>query len=156
MSIEALPRHRAMLTLPKRCLVVILSPSAPERRPIDLLISRMVEMKSSAKPPRVSATRGMHVKPIERQLVQLEEASLRWTPTWRAWPWVRVVLDIVRDWRGEITWTSRVAGRPLVQLGSRTSAGREAESGTSPNRLVHCELCNEAFGNSWRVHTNLP
>ncbi len=32
--------------------------------------------------------------------------------------------------RGEITWTSRAAG--LVQLGRRTSAGREAESGISP------------------------
>ncbi len=58
-----------MLTLPKRCLVVVLSPSAPDRRPIDLPISRMVEMKSSAKPPRVSATRGMHVRPIERHAV---------------------------------------------------------------------------------------
>ncbi len=33
---------------------MVLSPSAPDRRPIDL---RMVEMKSSANPPRVSATR---------------------------------------------------------------------------------------------------
>ncbi len=130
MSIEAFPCQRAMLTLPKRCFVVVLSPSAPDRRPIDLPISRMVEMKSSARPPRVSATRGMHVRPIERQLWRLE-ASLRWTPTWRAWPWVHAASDIVRDWRGEMTWTSRAAWRPLVQLGSRTSAGREAESGIS-------------------------
>ncbi len=114
-SIEALPRQRAMLTLPKRCLVVVLSPSAPDRRPIDLPISRMVEMKSSAKPPRVSATRGMHVRPIERQLGRLE-ASLRWTPTWRAWPWVRAASDSVRDWRGEIT--SR-AGQSTVSLRMR-------------------------------------
>ena len=99
MSIEALPHHRAILTLPKRCLVVTMSQSAPERRPIDRPISRMVETKSSAKPPRVSATRGMYVKPIERQLGRLE-ASLCWTPTWRAWPWVRAASDNVRDWRG--------------------------------------------------------
>ncbi len=70
MSIEALPRHRAidLLTLPKRCR------SAPERRPIDWPISRMVETKSSAKPPRVSATRGMH-EPTERQLGRSEASS---------------------------------------------------------------------------------
>ncbi len=128
---EAFPRQRAMLTLPKRCLMVTESRSAPERRQIDRPISRMVEMKSSAKPPRVSATRGMHVIPTDLQLGRLE-ASLRWTPTWRAWPWVLAASDSVRDWRGEMTWTSRAAGRPLIQLGRRTSAGREAESGTSP------------------------
>ncbi len=114
MSMEALPRHRA---LPKRCLVVTMSRSTPERRQIDWPISWMVETKSSAKPPRV-ATRGMHDKPTERQLGRLE-ASLRWMPTRRTWPWVRAAPDNVRGWRGEITWTSR-------------AAGREAESGTSP------------------------
>ena len=115
-------RQRAMLTLPKRCLIVTESRSAPERIKIDRLISRMVEI------PRVSATRGMHVIPTDLQLGRLE-ASLRWTPTWRAWPWVLAASDSVRDWRGEITWMSRAAGRPLIQLGRRTSAGREAESG---------------------------
>ncbi len=85
MSMVVLPRQRAILTLPKRCLAVTMSQSAPERRQIGRPISRMVETKSSSKPPRVSATRGMQVKPTERQLGRLE-ASLCWTPTWRAWP----------------------------------------------------------------------
>ncbi len=67
MSIEALPRQRAiiMLTLPKRCLVVVLSPSVPDRRPCN-------------------------VRPIEGRL----EASLRWTPTCRAWPLVRAASNL--------------------------------------------------------------
>ena len=34
--------------------------------------------------------------------------------------------------RGEVTWTSRAAGRPLLQTGRRMSAGLERESGTTP------------------------
>ncbi len=98
----------------------------------------MVEMKSSAKPPRVSATRGTHDRPASRQYWRLE-ASLRWTPTCRACPWVCAASDRVRGWRGEMTWTSRA---PLDQLGRRTSAGRALDSairGAQSGRLSSLE-----------------
>ncbi len=99
-SIEALPRHKAKLTLLKRCLVVSVSRTAPDRRRIDRPITWIVEMKSSAKPPRVSATRGTQDRPARQY--------------WRS------------------TWTSRAAGRPLDQLGRRTSAGRALDSAIRP------------------------
>ena len=91
MSIEALPRHRV-------CSLSVFSCDFVSDQLIDLPMSRMVETKSSAKPPRVSAT--SHVKPIERQLGRLEASG------------------------GQLTLDAH--------LGRRTSAGREAESGTSP------------------------
>ena len=56
-----------------------------------LPIERMMAMESSANrprvsanPPRVSATTGMKSTPAERQ-AERWDASLRWTPTCRAW-----------------------------------------------------------------------
>ena len=45
----------------------------------------MMEMVSSASPPKVSATSGMKSVPEEGQAERLE-VSLRFTPTCRAWP----------------------------------------------------------------------
>ncbi len=42
--------------------------SEPERRRRDRPMALIVAMKSSAKPPRVSATRGIQARPLERQL----------------------------------------------------------------------------------------
>ena len=91
----------------------------------------MVEMVSSARPPSVSATKGTKSVPEERQAERLE-ASLRWTPTCRAWPGVRAASATVRTCSGLITCTSRAAGRPRLQLGRKTSAGRACEPGTRP------------------------
>ena len=77
-------------------------------RPMALI----VKMESSERPPRVSATRGMHVHsaPTARQAERLE-ASLRRVPTCKAWPGVKAASARVSCWRGEITCTSRAAGR---------------------------------------------
>ena len=90
---------------------------------------RMVEMVSSANPPRVSATTGMKSTRAERQ-AERWHASLRWMPTRRAWPGVEAASCKVCCWRGEIMWTSSAAGRPRLQVGS-TSTGLEWESGTT-------------------------
>ena len=87
-------------------------------------------MESSANPPRVSATTGMTSTPAERQ-AERWDASLRWTPTCRAWPGVEAALCKVSCWRGEITCTSSAAGRPRLQVGRSMSAGLEWESGTT-------------------------
>ncbi len=79
MEVLNLPRHRAILALPKRCLVMTMFRSAPERRQIDRPISRMVEMKSSAKLPRVSATRVMHVKDMRMRKIRYRVIDLRGT-----------------------------------------------------------------------------
>ena len=89
------------------------------------LMEVMVEIVSSARPPSVSATKGTKSVPEERQAERLE-ASLRWTPTCRAWP------ATVRTCSGLITCTSRAAGRPRLQLGRKMSAGRACEPGTRP------------------------
>ena len=77
--------------------MVTMSRSMPECRQIDRLISRMVETKSSAKPPRVSATRGMQVKPTSGSWGD-------WKPAYVGRPLgERGPGSNVRDWRGEIT-----------------------------------------------------
>ena len=53
-------------------------------RPMALI----VKIESSERPPRVSATRGMHSAPAARQAERLE-ASLRRVPTCKAWPGVK-------------------------------------------------------------------
>ena len=77
--------HRARLIRPKRWWVGSDSRSEPEQRRRDRPIALIVAIKSSAKPPRVSATRGMQSRPLERQLggsqqacaeLQLEERDL--------------------------------------------------------------------------------
>ena len=77
--------------------MVTMSRSMPECRQIDRPISRMVETKSSAKPPRVSATRGMQVKPTSGSWGD-------WKPAYVGRPLgERGPGSNVRDWRGEIT-----------------------------------------------------
>ena len=65
MNIKGLPVHRARLDLPKRWQVGSESWSEPEQRRRDRPIALIVAMKSSGKPPRVSATRGMQARPLE-------------------------------------------------------------------------------------------
>ena len=96
-------------------------------RPMALI----VKIESSERPPRVSATRGMHSAPAARQAERLE-ASLRRVPTCKAWPGVKAASARVSCWRGEITCTSRAAGLPWHQFGSDMSAGLERELGTNP------------------------
>ena len=103
----------------------------PARSAIAWPRERMVWMASSARPPNASATMGMHSTPASRQAGRLE-ASLRCTPTWRAWPGVTEASGRVCCWRELITWMSRAAGRPLLQQGRNTSAGREREPGAKP------------------------
>ena len=127
----AFPRHKAMATLPKRCLVVVVCSSEPALTLTALPIEEMVVMVSSASPPRVSATKGTKSIPEERQAERLE-VSFRWTPSCKAWPGVTEASDTVRSWSGLITWTSNAAGRPQFQLGRRISAGRDRELGNRP------------------------
>ena len=71
-----MPCHRAMATLPKRCLEEIEGLDELDRRPMAL----MVQIESSKRPPRVSATSGMHSAPTARQAERLE-ANFRRVPT---------------------------------------------------------------------------
>ena len=64
------------------------------------------------------ATRGMKSVPVERQAERFE-VNLRWLPTWRPCPGVCEASAMVCCWRGLMTWTSRAAGRPQLQLGRR-------------------------------------
>ena len=85
--------------------------------PVLLLMARLMEVMvwtvSSARPPRVSATRGMNSMPTERRAERLE-ASLCCTPTWRAWPGVTAASEIVSWCRELIKVTSCwVAKAPL-------------------------------------------
>ena len=94
-------------------------------------IALMMVTVSSARPPRVSVTTGTNSTPTALQAARWT-ASLRWTPTLSAWPGVRDASRRVCCCRGEMTYTSRAAGRPLLQVGSEMSAGLESESGTTP------------------------
>ncbi len=81
----------------------------------------MVEMVSSARPPRLSAIRGAKSKFREQQAERLE-VSLHWTPTRSACPGDTEASDRVLLCRGLMTCMSRAAGRPLCHAG-RLSAG---------------------------------
>ena len=76
----AFPRQRVVATRPKRCLVEVVGSGEPDLCPTAWPIARMVVMASSARPPKVSATKGMHSIPTDRQAERLV-ASLRLTPT---------------------------------------------------------------------------
>ena len=89
----------------------------------------MVWMVSSDRPPKVSATKGMHSAPIARQADRLE-ASFRRVPTSSAWPRMVDASARVNFCSREMTWTS--TGRPWCQLGSRMLAGLARELGTKP------------------------
>ena len=120
-----------MARRPKRWREVVAGSGDDDLSAMARLMEVMVEMVSSARPPSVSATKGTKSVPEERQAERLE-ASLRWTPTCRAWPGVRAASATVRTCSGLITCTSRAAGRPRLQLGRKTSAGRACEPGTRP------------------------
>ena len=62
------------------CLVVERGSMEPARSAIARPRERTVKMASSARPPSVSATMGMHSTPASRQAGRLE-VSLRCTPT---------------------------------------------------------------------------
>ena len=85
----------------------------PARSAIAWPRERMVWMASSARPPNASATMGMHSTPASRQAGRLE-ASLRCTPTWRAWPGVTEASGRVCCWRG-LTTRARKYGKPHVR-----------------------------------------
>ncbi len=90
----------------------------------------MVEMVSSARPPRLSAIRGAKSKFREQEAERLE-VSLHWTPTRSTCPGDAEASDRVLLCRGLMTCMSRAAGRPLCHAG-RLSAGLEEELEMSP------------------------
>ena len=98
---HAFPRHRVTATLWNRCLVQVEASWGVTLWEMAFPIERMMAMESSANPPRVSATTGMKSTPAERQ-AERWDASLRWTPTCRAWPGVEAALCKVSCWRGEL------------------------------------------------------
>ena len=125
----AFPLQRAMLTLPKRCLIVSIQ---PDRNPTDLPIERIVDMKSGASPPKVSATIGTHSIPLQQSGSWRDLSS-----TFDVFPlgehglvYICAASARVRGCSSEVTWISRAAGHPLCQLGSKISAGCVAEPGT--------------------------
>ena len=125
----ALPRQRAIARRPKRCLVM-LNESVEDRRCSKAMpTARMMAIASGHQPPKVSTTTGKKSTPAARQARRLD-ASLRRTPTVRAWPGVVAASVMVSCCRGEITLTSSAAGRPCCQTGRRMSAGREFDPGT--------------------------
>ena len=130
---HAFPRHRATATLWNKCLVQVEVSWGVTLWAMAFPIEWMMALESFANPPRVSATTGMKSTPAERQ-AEKWDASLRWTPTCRAWPGVEAVLCTVSCWRGEITCTSSAAGRPRLQVGRSMSAGLEWLLG--PFRLI--------------------
>ena len=71
-NLRALPLHRARLICPKKWRVG----SEPEQRQRDQSIALILAIKSSAIPPRVSVSRGMQSRPLERKLGRFA-ASLR-------------------------------------------------------------------------------
>ena len=97
-----------MARRPKRWREVVAGSGVDDLSAMAPLMEVMVEMVSSARPPSVSATKGTKSVPEERQAERLE-ASLRWTPTCRAWPGVRAASATVRTCSGLITCTSSIA-----------------------------------------------
>ena len=93
----------------------------PARSAIAWPRERMVWMASSARPPNASATMGMHSTPASRQAGRLE-ASLRCTPTWRAWPGVTEASGRVCCWRERQIYALNnysfleVNGMPILHL----------------------------------------
>ena len=69
-----------MATLPKRCLEEIKELDELDRRPKARPMALMVQIESSERPPRVSATSGMHSALTARQVERLE-ANFRRVPT---------------------------------------------------------------------------
>ncbi len=69
----AFPYQRVILILPKMCFSVT-SRSVPERACTECAILWMVVIKSSARPPKVSATIGMQEMPADLQLGRLKES----------------------------------------------------------------------------------
>ena len=90
-----------MARRPKRWREVVAGSGEDDLSAMARLMKVMVEMVSSARPPSVSATKGTKSVPEERQAERLE-ASLRWTPTCRAWPGVRAASATVRTCSGLI------------------------------------------------------
>ena len=78
----ALPHHRVMASLPKRCEVVAGFRDLEQSTMAQMNV--MVLMKSTARPPRVSATRGTKLVPEDR-LVKRWVAKLLRPPTSRVW-----------------------------------------------------------------------
>ena len=72
----ALPLHRAMASLPNRCLEVVAGSVAWERSEMARAMAETVETVSSARPPKVSATSGIKSVPVARHAERLE-ASFR-------------------------------------------------------------------------------
>ena len=103
-----LPRHKAIANLPNKCLEVMAGSGEPALSAMARPMDRTVWMVSSARLPKVSATRGMNSVPVERQAERFE-ANLRWRPAWRACPGVCEASAMVCCWRGLMMWTSRAA-----------------------------------------------
>ncbi len=92
---------------------------------------QMVEVVSSARPPRLSATRGTKSMFRERQAERLEVSLLLDTNS-KCMPEDAEVSDRELLCRGLMTCTSRAAGRPLCHAGRYMSAGLEEELGMNP------------------------
>ena len=125
----ALPRHRAIARQPKRCLVMLNESVEVRRCSKAMPTARMMAIASGHQPPKVSTTTGKNSKPATRKAGRLD-ASLRQTPTVRAWPGVLAASLMVSCCRGEIMLTSSAAGRPCCQTGRWMSAGCELDPGT--------------------------
>ena len=63
----ALPRHKAIASLPNKYLEVMAGSGESALSAMARLMDQTVWMVSSARPPRVSATRGKKSVPVERQ-----------------------------------------------------------------------------------------
>ena len=75
----ALPHHKAIANMPNKCLEVMAGSGEPTLSAMARPMDRTVWMVSSARPPKVSATRGMKSVPVERQAERFE-ANLEGMP----------------------------------------------------------------------------
>ena len=123
------PCHRAMANRANKRLVARDESREQKHWPMALPRVRNVWIVSSARPPKVSVTRGIESIPTERQAGKLV-INFLWTPIKRACPGEKAAFTTVGCWRGDITWMSKAAGRLPVQFGSEMSAGLMEESGT--------------------------
>ena len=116
----AFPLHKVMASLWKRYL---LPKDVPSLWPCCRPMARMVSAASLNHPPKVSTAKGMKSNPAALQGDKWV-ASFREVVTSSAWPAVVEASWMVSACNGEVAITSRAAGRPLDQMGRKTSAGR--------------------------------
>ena len=121
------PLHREIASFWNKCRVVSAG-GKPSRCPCSRPKLEMVCIAVLLHPPRVSTTMGIKVTPTDRHESEWAAVFLS-SPTCRACPGLVAAAESVSCCSGDITWTSRAAGRPLFQLGRKMSAGRLQELG---------------------------